>query len=101
MLVNFVYFYPPLNGNIYRLKQSTCSMMDTQIYVQETFADIPDEFCDADDSSIIIGETIIEVITSRTRLAVSCLLSNSYLCHPFNCYKIENLSQPSSTELNI
>ena len=40
---------------------STCSMMDTQIYVQETFADIPDEFCDADDSSIIIGETIIEV----------------------------------------
>lgn len=36
-------------------------MMDAQIYVQETFADIPDEFCDADDSSIIIGETIIEV----------------------------------------
>ena len=64
-------------------------MMDTQIYVQETFADIPDEFCDADDSSIIIGETIIEVIIIRTRLAVSFLfsvvLSNSYLCHPFNC----------------
>ena len=51
-------------------------MMDTQIYVQETFADIPDEFCDADDSSIIIGETIIEVIIFRTRLesVVCCLV---------------------------
>ena len=30
-------------------------------YVQETFADIPDEFCDEDDSSVI-GESIIQVI---------------------------------------
>ena len=77
MLVYFVHFYPPLNWNIFRLHNSTCSMMDTQIYVQETFADIPDEFCDADDSSIIIGETIIEVIIS-TRLAVWYLGTQIY-----------------------
>ena len=78
MLVYFVHFYPPLNWNIFRLlHNSTCSMMDTQIYVQETFADIPDEFCDADDSSIIIGETIIEVIIDTT-LAVWYLGAQVY-----------------------
>ena len=63
MLDYIVYFYLPLNRNIFRTTAPLYyeTMMDTQIYVQETFADIPDEFCDADDSSIIIGETIIEV----------------------------------------
>ena len=43
------------------MKEEKFTYKENSIYVQETFADIPDEFCDEDDSSVI-GESIIQVI---------------------------------------
>ena len=43
------------------MKEEKFTYKENSIYVQETFADIPDEFCDEDDSSVI-GESIIESI---------------------------------------
>ena len=43
------------------MKEEKFTYKENSVYVQETFADIPDEFCDEDDSSVI-GESIIQVI---------------------------------------
>ena len=50
-----------METKIYQMKNEKFTYKESSIYVQETFADIPDEFCDEDDSSVI-GESIIQVI---------------------------------------